>query len=615
MENTTTIEWNQYEAGLAYKSKINLFANVDKAERFYAGDQWAGLKVNKLSLIILNVIKRIVDFKIASVMSDMVSMQYSAEGIADDTEDETEKMYREVAALLTDYSRTAWENLKLDTLNEDGLLDAALSGDMVSYWYWDETIDAGNGQKGDLCGELVDNVNYFPGDPNLDEVNNVYGPVQPYIILAFRRHVQDVRLEAQRNKVPKEKLQLIVADSETQNQAGDRAKTELDAEKGEGKCIVLLKLWREQDENGQWHIMARKSTRSVIIRDTWDTGLHRYPVAVMNWYKRKGSAHGEAEVTSLIHNQIEINRTASMIARWVKLHGFPKVIYDKTRIPGGWTNDISVAIGVQGDTTGAAQYIQASQLSAAVMQFMEWFIQVTKEMAGANEAVLGEAKPTNTSAIIVLQKATAVPLNSIKRRFYRYIEDIGLIWLDFWLSKYAEYPERMLQIKRDNFTTVVPFDAKAVQGVRFKLKIDVGPSSQWNEAAAVQTLDNLLARDLITFVEWLKRIPNGLIPDKQGLIKAREGNSDKVLLYELMARFIETLPPEQREMLMSLPPEQLEDAVKAMIMGGAQNGQGNGFQKQGSIPQMAGVYQNQGTGQGTRPYKNYNIGEAPQSQA
>jgi hypothetical protein len=244
---------------------------------------------------------------------------------------------------------------------------------------------------------------------------------------------------------------------------------------------------------------------------------------------------------------------------------------------------MSVAIPVNGEITGAANYIQAAQLSAAVMEFMTWFIQVTKEMAGANEAVLGEANPTNTSAIIVLQKATSVPLNSVKRRFYKYIEDIGLIWLDFWLTKYAKYPDMQLTIKQDGATKVIPFDATKLQGAQLKLKIDVGPSTQWNEAAAVQTLDNLIGKQLITFIEYLKRLPNGLIPDKQGLIDERESDEaqqkaqEKQFMYELMAGKMDeitpTLPPEaqnQLKMLQRNDPKGYETQARQLIQQQAQ---------------------------------------------
>ncbi len=568
MEETRA--WSRYQKGIEYKNKINLLPTTDKNERFYAGRQWEGVKANGLPTPVLNVTKRIIDYKISAIMSDMISMQFSADGVGD--KDAQGQAYRQIAQLLSEYSRTQWENLKVDSMNEDGLLDAALSGDMISHWYWDNRAN-------DMTGELIDNANLMLGDPNTPEINDAYGPVQPYIELAFRRQVSDVRREAEENGVKQEDMDKITADSETENQPGDRSKVEL--EDDDGKCIVLLEYTKELID-GVWHIMAEKSTRSVVIRPKWDTGLHRYPVALMNWYKRKGSAHGEADATSIIPNQIMINQQAAMIALWIKLHGFPKVLYDKTRM-GEWTNDLSKAIPVNGSNDiggvgSAAQYMQPAQISAAVMEFMKWFIDITKEMNGASDAALGLANPTNTSAIIVLQKATAVPLNSIKRRFYKYVEDIGLIWLDFWTSKYAEYPARDIEITVDGVKQIVQLDTALLQQVKLKLKIDVGPSTQWNEATAVQTLDNLLTRQVITFIEYLKRLPNGLIPDKQGLIDDRESEEaqrmaqEKEFLYEIMAgrmdEIMPTLPPEAQnelKMLQRNEPEKYESQAKVMI--------------------------------------------------
>jgi hypothetical protein len=567
MDNT--LSWQRYQQGLDYKSKISLLPTTDKNERFYAGRQWEGVKSNGLPTPVLNVTKRIIDYKISAVMSDNLTMQFSADGVGDNDPDG--QVYREAAQVLTQYSKTLWENLKMDSMNENGLLDAAISGDIVSYWYW-------NDKANDICGELIDNANFFPGDPNTSEINDAYGPVQPRIILAFRRNVSDVKQEAQENNVSEQDLQKITGDTEYENQPGDRSKIELEGE--DGKCVVLLDMWREMVD-GQWRIMAEKSTRSVVIRPKWDTGLARYPVALGNWYKRKGSAHGEAEATSLISNQIMINQQAAMIALWIKLHGFPKVLYDKTRI-GSWTNDLSLAIPVNGTDSGgvggAAQYMQPAQISTAVMEFMTWFIQITKDMAGANDAALGEASATNTSAIIVLQKATAIPLNSIKRRFYQYVEDIGLIWLDFFNSKYSTYRERNLEITVDGVKQIIKFDTSILQQMKLKLKIDVGPSTQWNEAAAAQTLDNLLGKQMITFIEYLKRLPNGLIPDRQGLIDDRESaerqkeKEDKEFMYELMAREMEqiesTLPPEslnELKMLQRNDPANYEKQAKELI--------------------------------------------------
>lgn len=604
MENTIT--WDKYQRGRNHQNKISLLPKIDKNERFYSGDQWSGIKANKLPTPILNVTKRIVDWKVAQVMSDLLKMQFTAEGISDLAEDEQSVIYRQIASLFSEYSETLWENLKMDSMNKKGLLKSAINGSFVTYWYWYDKIDNGDGQMGNIMGELVNICNYFPGDPNNPEINNAYEPVQPYIILFFRRNVSDVRMEAKENGVSAYDIESIVSDNETGNQAGDRAKNELEG--GDGKCTVLLHLWRELKEdfeevetldpltgetiigkvsNGKsWHILAEKSTQTVIIRKKWDTGLHRYPVSLMNWYEREGDAYGEAEATSLVPNNIMINQQAAMIALWIKLHGFPKVLYDKTRIP-NWANDLSKAIPVNGvdagGVAGAAAYMAPAQLSAPVMDFMQWFIGITKDMAGANESVLGEAAPTNTSAIIVNSKNAVVPLASIKRRFYQYVEDIGLIWLDFWTSKYTDYPVRNIPVKREGKTVIEQVDTSILKDIKLRLKVDVGPANMWSEAAQAQTLDNLLSQQLITFIEYLERQPKGVVPDLEGLLEARKSEEaaqrqqEKQFTYQLMAMFMEqiepTLPPETQnelKMLQRNDPPAYENQVKQLITQQAQ---------------------------------------------
>ena len=584
-----TKDWMQYQIGIGHKNSLELYKTVDKNERFYTKRHWEGVRTNGLPAAVLPYAKRIVDFKVAMVTSDRVSMTFTPQGVSDDANDELSLLQRKIAAQLTDYARTVAENTKFDEMNSNGLLDAAISGDMVSFWFWDETIDAGNGIMGDINGHLVDNVNVFLGDVNTPEINNVYGPVQPYIIIAFRKNVKEVRdefrMEAEKRGMSEDEIEAeienITPDNETGNQAGDRAKIELNEDEESGKCIVLLKMWREY-RDGKWHIMARRSTQYVVIRDTWDTGLHRYPVAWMNWDIRYGSCHGEAEMTSLIQNQVIIDKLASMIALWIYRHGFTRMIYDKSRIT-SISNDITQAIAVNdaasaGGVGAVAQYMQPAQLSAAVQSFFTMFITLTKEAAGANESILGEAAPTNTSAIIVNSKNAAVPLNNIKQRFYRYIEDVGLIWLDFWMSKYTQYNGRQIEITRDGVKQVITLDTETLKNMRLKLRIDVSPSSPFDEAAQQQTLDNLLAQQHITFVEWLERVKKGIIPDKEGLIEARTGEEaqrraeNEQFMWEIMAkemREIEpTLPDEARNQLQMLQrndPMAYEEQAKALI--------------------------------------------------
>jgi hypothetical protein len=598
MDIEQTIAWKRYQKGMDYQSKISLLSKTDKNERFYSGNHWAGIKVNKHPTPILPVTKRIVDWKVSQVMSDLLKMQFSADWVNDNAQDEMSKMYRWVAKMFTEHTATLWENLKMDSMNEKGLIKAALSGSMISHWFWYDKMDAGLGQQGDINGELINASNFCPGDPNTPEINNAYEPVQPYIIIALRRHVEDVREEAKRYGATKEQLELIVGDDETRYESGDMAKSEIE---DSGKCVVLIHYWKESEEvpvvdpvtgmpvfdsegnpvtKTVWHIMCEKCTQNVVIRPKWDTGLHRYPIAFMNWYEREGSAYGEAEATTLIPNQIMINQQSAILALWIKLHGYPKVVYDKSKID-QWSNDITTAIQVNGTdgggVGGAATYMQPAQIPSVVMQFMQWFIQTTKDMAGANESVLGESQPTNTSAIIVNSKNAVVPLASIKRRFYQYVEDIGLIWLDFFMSKYTDYPVRTMQISGEQ-KEFVQLDTSILENLKLKLKIEVGPANIWNEAAAIQSLDSWLQMQQISFVEYLKRLPSGVAPDIQGLIEAREGEEaqrqaqEKQLLTGLMNEKLNVILPNLPQdvqnnlrMLARNDPKAYEAQVKQLV--------------------------------------------------
>jgi hypothetical protein len=66
---------------------------------------------------------------------------------------------------------------------------------------------------------------------------------------------------------------------------------------------------------------------------------------------------------------------------------------------------------------------------------------------------------------------------------------------------------------------VIPFDFSQLKGIKFQLKVDVGPSSYWSEITAMQTLDNLLQGSKIDFIQYLERVPDGMIPKKDDLIE------------------------------------------------------------------------------------------------
>lgn len=587
-----TGDWDLYTQGIDYKNKINLFANQRRNERFYAGHHWEGSGINNLPQVRLNITKRIVNWKAAQIMSDMLTMQYSAETSANYDPNNPSRIQelQEVADLMSDYAKTMEENLKQEALDEQAVLDSELSGDGAIYYYWDETVNAGLNDlgaqvTGDINAEIIDNVCYFPGNTSEWRPNDKKGPLQPYIILAFRKLVKDVKAEAKASGASQMEIDSIIADADIEHRAGDRARQEPSKDNEGGFCTVLLKMWPQEADvpiphvdYGKKTIWARKSTQSATVRKDWDTGLHRYPLVVYPWTPRKNSCHGEAEATELIPNNIAINRLMATMILWVMINAYPKPIYDKNRID-SWSNDITAAIPVDGDITGAAMFLQSQGLTASVQALFELLVSTTKDTAGANETALGDNSITKTAAgIIALQKASSLPLSINKRRFAQFKEDQGLIYLDFWLSKYNV--PRMLAVEQVNpetgqkETVYKPFNGADYADVAFKLRIDVGASSQYSDITALQTLDNWLAGKFVSFKQYLERIRQyHVVPDVQSLIdeldqeEQQAQNGEKELLYELMARFVDTLPPEQQAQIKAMKdPEQMEAIVKQLIM-------------------------------------------------
>jgi len=103
--------------------------------------------------------------------------------------------------------------------------------------------------------------------------------------------------------------------------------------------------------------------------------------------------------------------------------------------------------------------------------------------------------------------------------------------------------------------------------MKFRLKVEVGASSYWSELASIETLDRLLQQEAITFKQYLERIPVGLITQKESLLQdIKSQDTKQQFIYEQMAKFMETLPPEQQQQIQSLPPEEQEQQIMQMMM-------------------------------------------------
>ena len=107
-----------------------------------------------------------------------ITLRYTADG---SYPEEEQSNINAVLKQMTQYSKSTWDRLNMEQKNLDGLEDAFISGDYILYHWWNTQIETGQPFPGDIDSVLVDNVNYYPGNPNSSDVQS-----QPYIIIAFR---------------------------------------------------------------------------------------------------------------------------------------------------------------------------------------------------------------------------------------------------------------------------------------------------------------------------------------------------------------------------------------------------------------------------------------------
>lgn len=537
MNNKKTDIWKLYEGGKEYKQSIGLFDETDKNERFFIGDQWESKKIDGLPKPVFNILKRFVNYMAAAVNSNVIAVNFTpvsapfnvvtadekskyadnlklyndyvnGQTAEDDIKENPVYKREQQAKKLTKMFASDWERLQMDYIKLEGTKDTLLSGDWVLYAYWDCDAQTGQDNKGMLEVESIDNVNYYPGNPNEADPQK-----QPYIILKRRELVANVKAEAKANGVKESDINNISADTDTEDVAGDAGKKELEETELSGKCSTLLYLWKDAKTKT---IKAKKAAKNVIIRDEWDTKLKRYPVCVFSWDLRKNSCHGRSPLTGLIPNQVYINKQAALYQLDALNNVGGKVIYDKTRIE-KWTNGVGTAIPCTGGTNDVITQVQGLPLPSNSLNFIQMCMDNTLQTLGMNDVTLGNVTPDNKSAYMAILEASSIPIECVKTRMRKMIEDFALIYIDILRANMTE--PRWVEVNDDNGKPYYEvFGAEDFDSI-VNVKIDVGASTLWSKIAAAQTADNLLHAGLIEMTDYLEMLPDDYLPNKNKLLQ------------------------------------------------------------------------------------------------
>jgi len=547
MATETTKVWSDYDNAKNYKSGENIYNITRRNERYYAGDQWRGVKRGDLNTLTFNFIEQLVDVKVSTLMSNPLTITRKADDI--DAEDSKPAQLAKAMGLM---DKKNWERLKTDTLNEEMLLKCALSGLGGTYWYWDNTIKTGNDfvSAGDFKADTVDAIDVYVANPNGECIQK-----QDWVILAMRMTVMQAKKMAKEDGVSEDNIMLIKGDEDTTYEGYDKTENEQDSDKETSNQVTVLLKFMKKDGK----VLFTKATKDVEFKKDIDTGLTRYPIAIMNWKKRQKFIYGTAEPTYLIQNQQSANKLASIRDLSAQLMGMPKIAYNRNSIANvsnraGGTYGIDVPAGTP--VSGMIQYLQPTSTGVDFDKSIDTNINLSKQLKGINDNVVGASRPENTSAIIAQQRAAGVPLESIKRRLWQYIEDVALIWQDFYENKYD-----MTRKLVDDDGNEIEFIGTEAKDVYLKTKVDVGESLQITEETTLNQIDQWLQNGFITFPQYLKLFPKNLVPGTNDLMEEVKGQAEGQQSQE----FIQALPQEIQQVILSQPnAEQLIQELQTM---------------------------------------------------
>jgi len=508
--------WAEYQKGVEYLyNQDNFFEKVRINEHFWDGKQWEGLEAKSMPKPVFNVLQRAGKFMVSTIGSNDIAVNMVPfTSLADDIK------------RMVPISKEIEHIIEITGMKEDSKLvirDAFVEGSGYMMQTFDPEVETGQPAQGAIKNQIVDCTNVFFGNPFSNDLQG-----QPYIIVSLRQDVSQVRQEAMELGMSKEDAMSIQPDNQGLH-VNENIATNL--------VTVLIKFYKKKVktieevsdtdpitgetiiipvEKSTTTVWFTKTTETMVIKEPTDLGYKRYPLACFGWDVIKNSYLYSSPMTSVIANQVFINKCFAIAQMYGLQSAFPKIIFDKNKVQlDKFLNDFSPQAVAGIDIAGKfIDFIKIPDFSNNIIELARETITQTKDMLGVTDASLGNVKPDNTSAIIALQESSTVPLEIQKQNFFRFWEDVVRNIIDIVSTDYG-VREVMTS---DNQLAVVDFSM--LKNLNYNLDVEIGNGAQFSEIAQINTLDKLVQAGYIDPGVYIDVVPSKYIPQKSKLLQS-----------------------------------------------------------------------------------------------
>lgn len=520
-ENVTTV-WVDYQKGVMFNRSHNLYTETEINYNFYHGNQWEGAKLGDIQPVVQNIIKPIVKYKLGVIIQNHYEIVFNPNIYDTYAEGQT---LEQICKVLNSHMAKVWELQKADQKVREASKDACINSEGIVHTYFDE----------ENIVEVIDKNNVYYGNENSSDIQS-----QPYIIIAYRQPVSQVREEAKKLGIEETKIKLILPDSEVQEQAGYTGITD----EVNPMCLVLLKYYKE---NGK--VFYTKATKCVELEKEKPTGMNLYPIAHFVWEEKKGSSRGIGAVNCVIPNQIEINKIDARRALAVKIGAFQKLVYNQDLVANAKElTKVGGAIAIKGgatvdDVRKAIGYIYPTSMSSDAGNLSAEMKTNTRDLEGAGDTATGNIDPTQASgkAILAVQQASQQPLGEQVENYKTFVEDLARIWFDMWKS-YEVNGMNIMYEQKDEEGNIVQepgvISYEMLQQLEPRIKVDITPRSSYDKFAQEQSLENLFMSDKITFEEYVESLPADAVMPKatlEKIVTRRKENQQRLTQMQMEA--------------------------------------------------------------------------------